>query len=131
MKTLQFILVLIGLNTLFLVNDVQAVNIPDEVVTAFKQGNAKVLAKYFNANIELVVLDKEDIYSKTQAEVIVRDFFSQNPVSDFSIVHQGGKEGAKYVIGNLSTSKGNFRVYIYMKTVGGNAVISQLRIEKE
>lgn len=107
-----------------------AVSIPDGVITSLKTGNAKELGKFFNTNIELVVLDKEDVYSKTQAEAILKDFFTQNPVSGFSVIHQGGKDGAQYAIGNLTTSKGTFRVYVYVKEVNQKPVISQLRIEK-
>lgn len=109
---------------------VYAISVPEGVFAAIKTGNAKELAKFFNTNIELAILDKEDIYSKTQAEVIIGDFFKQNPVTGFSTVHQGGKEGSQYVIGNLTTSKGNYRVYIYVKEVSQKAVISQMRIEK-
>ena len=107
-----------------------AVSIPEGVINSLKTGNAKELSKFFNTNIELAVLDKEDVYSKTQAEVILADFFKQNTVSGFTVVHQGGKEGSQYVIGNLTTSKGTFRVNIYLKEVNQKTVISQLRIDK-
>ena len=109
---------------------VNAVSVPEGVFSALKSGNAKELAKFFNTNIELAILDKEDIYSKTQAEVIVSDFFKQYPVTGYTTVHQGGKEGSQYVIGTLTTSKGSFRVSIYVKDVSQKAVISQMRIEK-
>ena len=35
-------------------------------------GNATELAKHFNTSIELVILEEEDVYSKTQAEQIIR-----------------------------------------------------------
>ncbi|NJK98710.1 MAG: DUF4783 domain-containing protein [Bacteroidales bacterium] len=36
-------------------------DVPDGIVAAFKTGNAKELAKFFNTTIELVILDKEGI----------------------------------------------------------------------
>ena len=71
------------------------------------------VAEYFNQNVELVVLDNDNVYSKAQARQIVSNFFKNftPKPNGFSILHQGGKEGAKYVIGNLLTTKGNFRVY--------------------
>ena len=106
-------------------------DIPEGIILALKTGNSKELAKYFNTNIELVILDKEDVYSKTQAELIVKDFFSKHSPSNFSILHQGGKQGAKYAIGNLTTSKGTFRVYFLLKISNEKPFIHQLRIEKE
>lgn len=106
-------------------------NIPDEIISAIKSGNAKDLAKYFNQNIELVILNEEDVYSKAQAELIIKDFFSKNPPSDFVILHQGGKEGARYAIGSLKSSNGNFRVYFLLKIKTDQPYIQQMRIEKE
>lgn len=107
--------------------------IPDEIISSFKTGNSKTLSTYFNQNVELVVLDNDNVYSKAQARQIVSNFFKNfTPKPDgFSILHQGGKEGAKYVIGNLLTTNGSFRVYFLLKKNNGKDYIHQLRIEKK
>lgn len=105
--------------------------VPDEIILSLKSGNAKVLSGYFNQNVELVVLDSDNIYSKAQAQQIVGNFFSGHPPENFTIIHQGGREGAKYVIGNLETKNGKFRVYFLLKQSEGKNYIHQLRIEKQ
>jgi hypothetical protein len=105
--------------------------VPDGVILSLKTGNASTLSEYFNQNIELVVLDKDDVYSKDQAKQIVQSFFDANSAQRFAIIHQGGKDGAHYAIGNLTTNKGVFRVYFLLKTKGQEAYIHQLRIEKQ
>lgn len=105
--------------------------VPDEVILSLKTGNASTLSSYFNDNIELVVLDKDDVYSKDQAKQIVSSFFSSHSAQRFTIIHQGGKEGARYAIGNLTTKSGVFRVYFLLKDKGQKAYIHQLRIEKQ
>jgi hypothetical protein len=79
----------------------------------------------------MVVLENDNVYSKAQAQQIVSKFFSSNPPENFTIIHQGGKEGAQYVIGNLITSKGTFRVYFLLKKSSGKDYIHQLRIEEQ
>lgn len=105
--------------------------IPDEIISSLKSGNASVLSEYFNQNVELVVLDNDNVYSKSQAQQIVSGFFSNHSAENFTVIHQGGKEGAKYVIGNLTTSDGSFRVYFLLKQNNGKDYIHQLRIEKQ
>lgn len=105
--------------------------VPNEIILSLKNGNSKVLAGYFNQNVELVVMDNDNVYSKAQAKQIVNNFFKSFIPEEFSILHEGGKEGAKYVIGNLVTSKGNFRVYFLLKKNSGKDYIHQLRIEKK
>jgi hypothetical protein len=105
--------------------------VPDEVVLSLQTGNARVLAGYFNQNVELVILDNDNIYSKAQAEQIVGNFFSKYQPTRFTELHSRGKEGAHYVIGNLVTKQETFRVYFLMKKTGGKDIIHQLRIEKQ
>jgi hypothetical protein len=105
--------------------------IPDEIIFSLKSGNAKVLSGYFNQNVELMIPGSDNVFSKAQAQLIANDFFSNNPPNNFTVIHQGGKEGAHYVIGNLITPKGIFRVYFLLKKSEGKDYIHQLRIEKQ
>ena len=105
--------------------------IPDEIILSFKTGNSKTIAEYFNQNIELVVLEDDNVYSKAQAQQIVAKFFGNNKPESFTVIHQGGKEDAKYVIGNLKTNNGVFRIYFLLKTSEKKNYIHQLRIEKQ
>lgn len=103
--------------------------VPEKIVTAFRTGNASELAAFFNSTIELTVNNKEEIYSKTQAEIILKDFFASNPPSSFTLLHQGGKETSKYAIGSLKSGTSNFRITFLLKSVNSNVFIHQLRIE--
>lgn len=105
--------------------------IPNEIISSLKTGNARVLASFFNQNVELVILNDDNVYSKAQAEQIVSGFFTQNQPEKFSIIHQGGKEGAKYVIGQLTTRQGLFRVSFLLKKTAEKEIIHQLRIDKQ
>ncbi len=105
--------------------------IPNEIISSLENGNAKVLSGYFNQNVELVVLESDNVYSKSQAKQIVHDFFSSYSPENFTVIHQGGREVAKSVIGNLVTKNGNFRVYFLLKKSDGKDYIHQLRIEKQ
>lgn len=108
------------------------VGVEDEIAVALKTGNSKGLSKHFKANIDLSVLDKEDVYSKAQAELILKDFFSKHPPKSFKVVHKGtSKQGLKYAIGTLETGKGNFRVTYNIEKSGGREYVKQLRIDED
>lgn len=103
--------------------------IPDGIVNAIGSGNSAVLAGYFNSSLELCILENENIYTKQQAELITKDFFSRNVPSSFTILHKGGKEGSQYAIGILVTSNGSYRVTILVKIKENKSLIHQLRFE--
>ncbi len=102
-----------------------------DINTALKTGNVNTLSKYMITNIELIIGEKDGVYSKAQAIAILKDFYKKNKAQSFSIIHQGGKEGAKYIIGNLQTSKQNYRVYYLLKKQNNKDYIYQLRIENQ
>ena len=104
--------------------------IPDQIISGIKAGDAKIVASHFNENVDLVVLDRELVCSQAQGEQILKDFFARNKPQDFKITHQGTEE-SPYAIGKMQTGSGNFRVYITMKSKGGKTQIVQLRIDKD
>lgn len=107
---------------------VQASNI-DGVVNALRSGNAAELAKYFDDNVELSLPVKSDSYSKAQAQVILRDFFTNNGVKNFELKHKGDSPGGHYCIGTLQTKSGNFRAHVFMKSKGNKEVVKEIRFQ--
>ncbi len=103
--------------------------IPEGISVSVEDGDCKELAKFFNNNIELVIIDSEDVYSKSQAELIMKDFFSKYPPDDFDILHEGGREASRYAIGKLVSGDNVFRVYFLLNKVEDELKIHQMRIE--
>ncbi|MBN2486908.1 MAG: DUF4783 domain-containing protein [Bacteroidales bacterium] len=108
-----------------------AIDIPQDIINGFGQGKSELVSKYFIGNVELTLNNKENIYSSTQAEIILKDFFRKNAPQSFTIIHEGGKTESKYAIGKLKTTGGNYRVTILLKQSGNKIYIHQLRIEQD
>jgi hypothetical protein len=110
-----------------------AMDIYDEVANSIRSGDARQLATFFSNSIDLTIVDKENVYSKDQAEFIIKDFFSKNPPKAFNILHKGSSpEGTQYLIGNLVTTNGKtFRTSFYIKTIKGKSALQELRFEVE
>jgi hypothetical protein len=108
-------------------------DISDDVASAVKTGNAANVSKFFSANVDLKILDKEDVYSKAQAELILKDFFAKNPMKSFAIIHKGtSKNGDQFAIGTYETTAGKkFRSYFLFKKEGAGLTIQQLRFEEQ
>ena len=120
--------------TLFMSYSLSAQNssaISPDIVSATRDGSASDLAEYFNDNIELVIPQKSGIFSKSQAEMVLKDFFAKNPPTDFKIIHEGSRQNASFAIGNYTTGNSVYRMYFLTKKVDGNLLIHQLRIEKQ
>lgn len=101
----------------------------DEVVSALKTGNAAGISKYFDNTVEITLPGKSSSYSKSQAEVIITDFFNNNPVKNFELMHKGENAGSIYCIGTLITKTGSFRTTVFMKQKGGVYTLQEIRFE--
>ena len=108
-------------------------DISDDVASAVKTGNAGNVAKFFSASVDLKILDKEDVYSKAQAELILKDFFAKNAIKSFAVIHKGtSKNGDQFTIGTYeSTSGKKFRTYFLFKKEGAGLTVQQLRFEAQ
>jgi hypothetical protein len=109
-----------------------ASDILDNIAGAISSGNANALAQYFDNTVDITVVDKEAVYSKSQAQVVVQDFFSKNPVRRFTLIHRGSSaEGSSYGIGNFESGSQVFRVYYFVKLKNGVYFIQEMRFEKQ
>ncbi len=101
----------------------------DEIINAFRAGNASEIAKYFDNTVEITFPEKSNSYSKTQAEVVLRDFFSNNPVKAVEILHTGENAGSQFCVVKLVTKNALYRTTIYMKQKGNRQMLQQIMFE--
>jgi len=101
----------------------------DEVVKAMKNGDAAQIARFFDNTVEIMMPDKSNNYSKNQAEIVLKDFFSTNGIKSFEVVHKGENAGSQYCIGTLVTRNGSFRTTIFMKQKNDRQLLQEIRFE--
>ncbi|MET0637288.1 MAG: DUF4783 domain-containing protein [Chitinophagaceae bacterium] len=102
----------------------------DGAISALQAGNAAELSKYFDANVELTLPEKNDSYSKAQAQVILRDFFANNGVRGFEVKHksENDQRGA-YFIGNLISKSGKYRTTVYLRAKADKQLVKEIRFQ--
>lgn len=110
---------------------VQAQEPLQEVVQYIRGGNVTGLAKYLDKTVDININNNQASYSSSQAEIILKDFFSKNVVREFNVA-QGGNTAtnAQYAIGDLHTSSGQYQLYVVIKLNDNKFLIRQLRFEK-
>lgn len=108
-----------------------AFDVIDDVSVYFKTGNVKELSKYFSPTVELSILNKEEVYSANQAELILKDFFVKHQPIGVKVIHRVvSNANYKFGVIILNSSRGNFRVSFELKNAGGDFNITQIRIEE-
>lgn len=101
----------------------------DDVINALKTGNASEVGKFIDDNIEISLPDKSDNYSKAQAVMVLKDFFTNNGVTGFEVQFKGENGGSQFCVGKLITKSGNYRTTVFMKSKEGKQLVKEIRFQ--
>jgi hypothetical protein len=101
----------------------------DAVATAIRLGNVNQLSPFFDVRVDISLPDKSDTYSKTQAEMVIGDFFNTNGVQNFRITQQGESGGTFFCAGILQTRAGNYRTTLFFRHKGDKHLLQEIRFQ--
>ena len=101
----------------------------DAVTTAIRSGNVTLLSPYLDSRVDITLPDKSDTYSKTQAEMVIKDFLVTTGVQNFRITQKSENNNALYCTGILFTRNGNYRTCLFLKQKGGHDYIQEIRFQ--
>jgi hypothetical protein len=104
----------------------------DNMRIALKSGSSKELVKAFNTIVELNFEGRKSNYSRSQAELVLKEFFKKYPPTDFQFIHKGtSKQGLTYVIGKYTFENGSFRIWILIKKFEDDYLVDSIDFSKE
>ncbi|MFW5706474.1 MAG: DUF4783 domain-containing protein [Bacteroidota bacterium] len=128
------VLLFLGFTTLLIGAPGQNGDAARQVTEALNKGNARDVAQHFGSTVDLKLPGNEGTYSRNQAELILRNFFSANSAGSFSLQHQGkpSRDGSVYVIGTYIAKNGtSFRTYFLLKKISDKMVLHLLQMEEQ
>lgn len=104
----------------------------EDVVNALKNDRIADLVKYFDNFVPITINNAQSVYSRNQAEIVLRDFFEKNNPHDFTVMDNGSPDNtSKFVIGYFVTPSGlKYNVYIQLR-LKGNYILQDLKLNKE
>jgi hypothetical protein len=104
----------------------------DDAAELIKTGNVHELAKRFASSIELTILNDENIYSASQAELVLGSFLKNNPVKSIKVLHRvNSNPNIKYAVLLLTTANAEYRTSVSMKLTNGVFLVNEIKIESE
>ena len=105
--------------------------LPEEMVNAFKKGEAESLKPYLADKVQFIVEGNvsEPLVQKDAVEYL-KEFFEQNRPSEFSILHKSSRQETGFFIAKLTTTERKLRVYCLFSTTAGELKINRMRIDK-
>ncbi|MEI6888029.1 MAG: DUF4783 domain-containing protein [Bacteroidales bacterium] len=100
-----------------------------DVIEKIRKGNPVELGTWLNEMVDLNIPGFKELYSKTQAARIIKDFFSDKPVSMVSVSKEGtASDGSNYTMGSITAGGKKFSLYFLTRKNNGEYRICQLQI---
>lgn len=104
-----------------------------DLVNAVKNNRVSDMKKYFDNTVPITINSTQSVYSKAQAEVVLKDFFHDNNPKELVVENSGAPDNtSQFVIGNFNTPNGKYSLYILLKLKGrSNYLVQEIRMDKE
>ena len=104
----------------------------NDLANAIRYGRVADISRFLDNVVPITMNNNQSIYSHTQAEMVLKDFFSKNPPSDFIVSNTGSAGGnATFAIGDLITASGKYSVYILLKAKDSSYMLQEIRFNKQ
>ena len=108
----------------------QAKDLFQDIAVALRSGDAESLASHFNSLVDLGLPEKDNAYSKSQGEIVMRDFFKKYPPDSFEVIQTGRtSETLHFAIGQYRTGRKKYQVSIYMQQEDNSYKITKIKFE--
>ena len=102
----------------------------ENIINSLKLGDAKAVAAYFDAYIDLTLPGKDDIKNigKNQAGITLKSFFDEVGVNGFDLTSQRESGNTMYIAGKLQTKDKGYNITMLLKNRDGKHQIISVRI---
>jgi hypothetical protein len=104
----------------------------DDMSKALTKGQVAEMSKYFDKSVVITIDNKQTIYSKSQAEMVLKKFISKTGSKTFKLKYDSGvvNNDAVFMIGELEGTNHNYRVYFSFKKHLDDYVLEQVKFEQ-
>ena len=118
---------------LILAHPVMAQRYIEDINNALRSGDVSSVARYFDKVIDITISNESTTYSKSQAQMVLKDFFGKNSIRSFQLTNRGGDAGSTYLIGRMSTANGTYVVFLFLrlKANDNTPCLQEIKFERQ
>ncbi len=103
----------------------------NQLIQELSQGHYKKVSRHFAPKLEICYGDEVYFLPKAKAASKFEKILKGLHPTSIKALHKGVSDNraSKYIIGEIKSSKGNHRIFIFAKKRDGRLVIQEVRIE--
>jgi hypothetical protein len=103
-----------------------------EIREALRRGDAQALLAVAAERVEIALLGRSTLYSRSQATYVLQDFFRHYPPKRFVLINDSRAGGSWFAVGRYEVQGGDqpLDVYLRLRARGGGWELREVRIEQ-
>lgn len=104
----------------------------DDISKAIRESDARSLAAFFSATIEISLPDAENTYSASQGEMVMKDFFNRIPADNLTLVQKGSlNTSSHYSISTYHSGGKNYQLYMEIRKEKEKFRLFKIKLEEK
>jgi hypothetical protein len=102
----------------------------DNLILSLEIKNGEEISKYFNSESEIIIDNKSHKGNRYQQSKILDEFYSDNNINNFNIIHQGDSENnIIYILAEYSSNNDLYKILLILKNKNNSYIIEKFKID--
>ena len=102
----------------------------EDLITSLEIRSSKVISNYFDSNSEIIINEKVSKGNKFQLTKTLDNFFTENNLREFKIIHKGDSQNnIFYMLAEYSSNDDIYKVFLTLLKAEKKYIIQKFKID--
>jgi len=102
----------------------------DNLILSLEIKNGEEISKYFNSESEIIIDNKSHKGNKYQQSKTLDNFYNDNNINKFNIIHKGDSENnIIYILAEYSSNNDLYKILLILKNKNNSYIIEKFKID--
>ena len=102
----------------------------EDLITSLEIRSSKVISNYFDSNSEIIINEKVSKGNKFQLTKTLDNFFTENNLIEFKIIHKGDSQNnIIYMLAEYSSNDDIYKVFLTLLKAEKKYIIQKFKID--
>tara|TARA_B100001113_G_scaffold353427_1_gene357728 strand:- start:1719 stop:2099 length:381 start_codon:yes stop_codon:yes gene_type:complete len=102
----------------------------ENLIISLEIKNGEEITKYFDSNSEIIIDNKTYAGNRYQQSKILDNFYSDNNINKFNVIHQGDSENnIIYILAEYSSNSDLYKILLILRNKKNSYIIEKFKID--
>ena len=102
----------------------------ENLILSLEIKNGEEITKYFDSNSEIIIHNKTYAGNRYKQSKILDNFYSDNNINKFNVIHQGDSENnIIYILAEYSSNSDLYKILLILRNKKNSYIIEKFKID--